>query len=235
MPSAQQPRRDEGPSPLLKIVSDGGGAFGLSDALFVRWWRGLPADDKDSFGRLDGDELLAKFVCAYDFLSSVEEENTSTLVRAYAIATGLHEESFETKQRAARAWEHPAARELLARLQGREFARSERRILRSVSALLEDTLEKALADENMGNRQKAIDSAVKFLNMGSEERKGAREIRSLQENEVLKKELVTQREEHKRQGERMPELTGDVAAGYVRSIIHAIGKDKVIEIIEHES
>ena len=227
-------RQDDEPSPLLKIVSDGGGAFGLSDALYVRWWKSLPEEDRATFARLGGDDLLGRFVCGYDLLSTLESENTQTVVNAFALATGLHPDHYETKARANRAWEHAATRELLDRLQSREFSRAERRVLRATSALVEDTIEKALQTDRLDDRKSAIGAALSFLRYGTEERKMRREIRALLENEQLKAALHQTKKELNAQGE-LTALTDDDARRYVLAIASKVGKEKVREIIEGDA
>jgi hypothetical protein len=221
-------------SPLLKIVSDGGGAFGLSDALYVRWWKSLPPDDRDTFANLGGDDLLGRFVCAYDFLSSVESENAQTLVNAFAIATGLRPENYETKERASRAWEHPAVRELLERLAAREFFRAERRVLRATSALVEETLEKARDAEYSTARKEAIAAAISFLNYGNEQRKANRDSRLSKENEQLKNALAETKKALTTHGE-LTAITREDAERYLRALRSTLGKDTILELIEGDA
>lgn len=207
---------------LIKIVSEGGGAWGLSDEAYLRWWRSLPEDDKQTFVTLGGDDVLGRFCCTYDYLTVSEGEAPLTLIRAWSIATGKSEDEHETKIRAQRAWENTAVRELLARLQSRETERAERRIERAATYLVEDTIQKAIKSESLEQRSKAINAAVRFLESIKDDRKDWRELRIKLENEALKKAITA-----KSTDDDDKPLTTEDAEGYVKALVGVLGVERM--------
>lgn len=210
--------------PLLRIVSDGGGAWGLSDAAYIRWWHeNLTEDDRRTFAELGADESLGRFVCAYDFLCADSGEQPGTLTRAWAVATGKDETDPQVRLTALRAWEHPAVRELLDRLLGRESSRAARRIERNTAALVEDTLVKALESESLDNRAKAITAAARYLNQVSADRQGNRDSRARLELEKLKSAITIAQTKP----EQKTELTDEEAIEYAKLLVGRLGPDRI--------
>lgn len=122
----------------------------LSEETFLKWWRSLPTDDQAEFtGVFGGDQLLARFVCAYHYLTLPRSQHQAghLIVLAYAIATGLDPNDDETRIRAAKAWRHDAVQSLLDRLRYRGARQAAERITLSVTKLLEDEITR-VADKN---------------------------------------------------------------------------------------
>ena len=213
--------------PLQRIVSDGGGLWGLSEEAYVMWWRRLPPADRETFQYLGGDDELGRFCAAYDLLSTGEGEHAHTLVRAWAIATGKSEDDHHTKLTALRAWENPAVRELLDRLASRETERAERRIARATSLVIEESLTKALDDEtSLDNRAKVVMAATRFLSMTATERNKGREIRALLENEALKKSITAKPQETDDE-----EITPEIARRYFKALVHVLGPEEIKSLV----
>lgn len=211
-------------APLVKIVSEGGGSWGLSDDAYIRWWRqNLTEDDRATFAALGADEMLGRFVCAYDFITIDQGENPSSLVKAWALATGRNEFEHETRVTAQRAWEHPAVREILDRLLSRDTARAARRIERNTAALIEDTIDQAMTDGSIDQRTKAILVAARFLTHVAVDKQSARQIRAKLENDALKQAITKAREEQPVKKDVSPEEAVD----YVKVLIGILGADRV--------
>ena len=160
-------------SPVIRIANEAGLRFGLNEDEFARWWQSVHPEDSESFLYHGGDELLARFVCCFDYFTG--QGKRGAIVAAYAVAIAADPNDREVQTRAEAAWEHAAVRDLLDRLNYRELRMATTRISRKYVAALEEQLDKA--DLPPDERLKVIDLAGKFVRQTQEQEEKQRSRR----------------------------------------------------------
>jgi hypothetical protein len=177
-------------------ISNTGVLWDLDDAVFLRWWRALPQIDRDEFSRMyEGDELLARFVCALHYMESAQNTalNPGVIVSAYAIAAHLRPSEPETRIRAAKAWRSDPVQVLWGRLHQRSAEQAKTRILNSVSYLLERAIADATESGDYKERALVASAAIKFAALieareaedrAATRRRGEHNLKTLTDKEI---------------------------------------------------
>ena len=177
-------------------ISSTGVLWDLEEAAFLRWWRALPSIDRDEFTRMyQGEELLARFVCALHHMETQQDTalEPGVIVSAYAIAARLNPSKPETRIRAAKAWRSDAVQTLWSRLHQRAAEQTKIRIMNSVGYLLEVAIQDAITGSDNKERALIAQAALKFATLVSvreaedraETRKrGASNLQSLEQKEL---------------------------------------------------
>jgi hypothetical protein len=158
----------------VQAASETGARWDLPQSVFDRWWAAVPPEDRDEFlGMHDGDYILARFVCAFEQLTTVQKLPSSggAIITAYAIAAHLEPNSNDTKIRAAKAWRHDAVQQLLDRLRYRGMRQTSARITSSVGFLIENMVARALDHDNASvlDQAAAVKAALAFTKIVAEE------------------------------------------------------------------
>jgi hypothetical protein len=153
-------------APALPISSTGV-LWDLDEGAFLRWWRALPQVDREEFtNNFDGDEILARFVCAIHYLSSVQRQSAtpSLIVTAYGIAARLSPNAPETRIRASKAWRADCVQMLLMRLHQRSAEQAKARILNSATHVIEVGLNDSLLGD-VKDKALMVQAAMKFVKL----------------------------------------------------------------------
>jgi hypothetical protein len=151
-----------------------GDTWELTDETFDKWWGMLAEDDRQEFSWLHhGDIILARFVCALDYLiiQKVQAEESHLIQLAYFIAAVRYEptltlETPDLRARSVRAWKHDAVQALIDRVRYRDSRNASNRIQGKLVTLLENMIEEAIqGGEGIGLKDKrfAADAAIRFL------------------------------------------------------------------------
>jgi hypothetical protein len=220
---AETPFQPEGQAPLAVIQSSAGERWDLPEAAFHRWWRALPEEDRMEFSVIyQGDETLARFVCALDYLTTMQARAHvgATMVEAYAIAANCEHDSEQARAGAMKAIKHDAVQALLDRLRYRSARQAAARITNRTTLLIEDMLAAAAQDDvPIKDKTLAAKAALSFMKMVSDE--------DIQERvERTRRGLVKARRELE-QGEAVDVLTDEQIALQLRIIQDQIGPDKM--------
>ena len=209
----------------------------LTEEQFRRWWEMLDQEDRDEFKWLyNGDQLLARFICALDLLvvARVQGGDHKALIQmAYYIAAkpfpsyavSLADGSLRIY--ATRAYNHPAVQTIIERTRLRnrlqERTRIETLMLEGVEQMLKDAIKRNENDEpiyDMKDRKFAMDAALRVV-------------------EITDNEQARQRGERTRKGmerARQAALEGDVESPQVlqatiKALVAKIGKEEVEKIM----
>lgn len=138
--------------------------------MFSRWWGMLAEDDRQEFCWLHGgDTILARFVCALDYLiiQKVQAEEANLIQLAYWIANKPWEPETpldhpSVRSRAVRAWKHDSVTSLMDRIRYRDSRNAANRIQNKLVGLMEGMLEQATAlPEMLPDRDGALVSTLK--------------------------------------------------------------------------
>jgi hypothetical protein len=153
-------------------ASSAGVRFGVDDHAFSRWWKSIPREDQQEFlGIHGGDELLARFVFAFDHLTTIKREpaSNSVIVLAYMQAARLHDDEIMRAQKlATRAWDHDAVQQLIYRLRDRSQQQAAARISNQAAYLIETLTSQALNEEFMlevKDKTEIAKTAIAFLKL----------------------------------------------------------------------
>jgi hypothetical protein len=151
--------------------SEAGARWDLPEESFLRWWRALPEEDRAEFvGVYGGDNILARFVCALDYLTVMQArpQTGATICEAFAIAAGLPTDSQAARQGALQAWEHDSVQALVDRLRYRSNRQAAARITNRTTAVIEAMLREAETG-NLKEKESAAKTALQFMRMVSDE------------------------------------------------------------------
>ncbi|MGH7749715.1 MAG: hypothetical protein ACREQ5_33860 [Candidatus Dormibacteria bacterium] len=154
---------------LLKSTEDG--RFGLTEEAFLRWWRALGEDDKAEFVQIyGGNEVLARFVCAYDYLTMMEARSTgtNTIRIAYSIALGVSPDDVRVMRGYPIVWKHDAVQSLLDRLHYRSAKQAAARITNKVTILIENMLVEVSSSDEIKEKNMAVRTALDFMRQVSD-------------------------------------------------------------------
>lgn len=198
----------------------------LDTAAFEAWWRALPIDDYDAFIYYGGDEVLMRFVCAFDELSRADGRATpSRIVQAYALAIGEPPAaSGEIVIRAGKAWEHPAVRELLDRVKMHDLISAKTRIARRYTALLERVLTRVeKEDTSMGDLATAASTVGSYLKIVQQDELDLRRLRAKQ---AAKVRAVIEQSAHQPDVPKEEELPA-----FLRMLSTQFGPEKLKELV----
>jgi hypothetical protein len=203
-----------------------GARWDLPAEAFARWWGALVEEDRDEFCyTYGGDIILARFVCAYDYLVSHEQAtpNGASIVLAYSIAAGIDPHVPEAKVRAAKAWKHDSVQGLLDRLRYRSIRQAGARITNRMTLLMEQTLDDAKS-ASLKDRAAVLNSALALMKIMSME-------------DISERAERTKRGFVKARGELSPgdetiDVTADQASLYIKALAAKFGGDVVKKALE---
>lgn len=157
----------------------------LEERAYSAWWNALDAEDRDEFFYIyQGDEILARFVCALDalLLQDPKADGERLIQLAYSIACAPYGQYAcpldhpDLPTRAKKAWEHDAVQTLLERTRWRETRRQYsalvNRVFKATTQLLQDA--EARDDEgkplhSIKNRKMALDAATSLVKITADE------------------------------------------------------------------
>ena len=153
--------------PLVVLQSETGIRFGLDPELFERWKRGIPQEDQEGFIFYGGDIGLARFVCAFDYLTNRKRTpHPQAVVQAYAAAFDLDPSSYTCRVRAYEAFDHAAVQFLLEQFATAGLRDARESAQPKYAKLLDKVLTEATADDvSLSGRIKALDAGTKFMKM----------------------------------------------------------------------
>lgn len=166
------------PSPELLALQDPrpdrAEAFSIAEEPFRNWWTALHAEDARDFRELGGDALLARFVFAYQYLTTQGAQSPLTAkTDAWAAAAGLSLHDAALPGQAETAWTHPAVAELLSRFFSRTKREIGARIEMRYAALIENmTFEAAKPDTPIKDQAIVAAEVIKYLKLRSNEDEG---------------------------------------------------------------
>lgn len=214
--------------------------YELPHEKFLRWWQMLDPQDRDEFRWLyQGDELLARFVCALDLLviARVQSGDQKSLIQlAYHIAAKTYPHRRRElsdprlREEALQSWNHAAVQSLLERVRSRsrirERTRIENKVIERLDEMLDDigktSAETGLPLYDMKERKFAVEVALKFMQLGDEDQARIRTERTRKGLEDARKAaLETDPEED---SPRVMEAT-------VKAIASKLGKDKIVQML----
>ncbi len=211
--------------------SNSGARFGLDQASFGRWWRALPPEDQAEFTSIyGGDEVLARFVCAFDYLTTMQHkpQSNTVIVYAYMLAARLPDDQLpEAQIRAAKAWAHDAVQFLIDRLRYRADRQAKSRITNAVTYLIESEISRVMNPEfthddpsvTTDQRVKVGQLALSFMKLVQREDVADRAERA-KRGAVL---AAAQLEAAKKADTE--EITADSARLYLRMIQNTLGEE----------
>lgn len=211
---------------------------------FVRWWNMLDPTDRDEFRWLyQGDELLARFVCALDLLliAKIQSGDHASLVQlAYHIASKpypkhrLELSDADLRIRATRAYNHEAVQSLLERVRARnryrERLRIENLMLKGAEEMIRDASER---DDNgnpkydMKDRKAAMDVGLRIMELTDADQARVQQERTRKGLERARKAAL--------EGDAHDVDDPRVIGATVRAIAAKIGRDKVLQLIAGEA
>jgi hypothetical protein len=204
------------------LVREAGARWNLPEDDFIRWWRCLPEEDRAEFvGVYGGDETLARFVCALDYLTVMQARPQSgqTIVEAYAIAVNTDVHSEAARSGATACWKHDAVQALIDRLRYRSARQAAARITNKATFVIESMLKDA-ENEDVQTKATAVRTALSFMKMVSDE--------DIQERaERTKRGFVAARKELSDGDVEVP--TPERAALYLKQLRELLGPDKFKE------
>ena len=153
-------------SNALVAPDETGIRFGIDVGLFEQWRRGIPEEDLEAFVYYRGDTGLAKFVCAFDYLTHRKRvPQVTAIVNAYAAAFNLDPSTFACRTRAFEAFEHPAVQYLLEQFASGGLRDARERAVPKFSKLLESVLDQGTRARNLSQKIRALDAGTRFLKM----------------------------------------------------------------------
>lgn len=179
-----------------------GDTWELSEETFMRWWSMLHEDDRQEFTYLyQGDIVLARFVCALDFLviQRVQAEEKDLIQLAYWIAASHFEPTLtqdhpDLRARSVRAWQHDAVSSLLDRVRYRAVRSHSNRVQTKLVKLIDLMLEEAMDPESkmkMVDRRHAAESAIRFVQQVDYEENRVRSERTKRGVENARKAMTS--------------------------------------------
>jgi hypothetical protein len=209
-------------------ISTADGRWGLPDEAFVRWWRCLPEEDRGEFISVyGGDNTLARFVCALDYLTIMQArpQSGATIVEAYAIAASVDAGSETARSGASRAWKSDAVQALLDRLRYRSNRQAAARITNKTTVLIEQMLAEAATPEvELKDKANAAKTALAFMRMVSDE--------DVQERvERTKRGFVKARAELSASQDEVEHITPDQALLHTKVMIENLGEEGFLETV----
>jgi hypothetical protein len=210
-------------SPFLST----GARWDLQPEIFARWWQCLPMEDREEFlGIHGGDNTLARFVCAFEYLTTSQgaAPSGSAIITAYAIAAKLEPDANDTKIRASKAWRHDAVQQLLDRLRYRGMRQASTRITNSVGFLIEKMVTRSLdpMQASVLDQAAAVKAALAFTKIVADEE-------ALERKERNKRGFVQLADGKK------PEIetpTPDKAALYLKVLQQQLGPAVFAKVLE---
>ncbi len=214
-------------SPALKVSRD----LELTDEAFGAWWEHLASEDRDEFQHIyQGDEYLARFVCALDYLvlQKVEGDRESLIVLAYWIAAkrfepDLQADSYTLRNRAVRAWQSDAVQALHDRVRYRSVEQGYVRLTSRLFKLGEEMADAAEGiDVPLKDKRYAADILVRIAQLVNTERAVIR-------SERTKRGLEKAREALSRSGQ--DDMTEREISVLVRMAASRLGTDKVLALM----
>jgi hypothetical protein len=220
--------------------SSSGARFGLDTAAFARWWNALPAEDQAEFTAIHGgDEVLARFVCAFDTLTTMQHkpQSNTVIVYAYMLAARIPDDELPQAQiRAAKAWQHDAVQFLLDRIRYRSARQATARITNAVTHLIEHEISRVMNPEYVGDdtenvtdqRAKVGALALSFLKIVQREDVAERAERSRRGAQLATAQLKAAQAEANEEA-----ITEDSARLYLRMIQHKLGDDVFQKTVRH--
>jgi hypothetical protein len=215
------------PLPTFASEESGSGVrFGVDTAAFARWWRAIPAEDQAEFtGIHGGDELLARFVFAFDYLTTMKRETSSgsVIVLAYMQAAKMYDDELAVAQvRAQKAWRHDSVVQLLDKLRYRSKRQASERIVNQAAYLIENLVAEALNPDFMH----PVKDKVAIVQL------------ALQFNKLVQTEDIADRSERNKRGAQLAakaleaakandneEITPDGGALYLRMLHDKLGPE----------
>jgi hypothetical protein len=203
-------------------ASKTGVLWDLTDEAFDRWWRLLPRDDAEEFiGVFGGDNILARFVCAYHHIKTFKPDAQpgAAIVTAYAVAAKLPFEAPETRVRASKAWRHDAVQALVARLESRSLQLANARILNATTNLIEVMIQQAHGAKASDQAQ-VVKAAMAFANYVQKEQLEERNLR-LKSGWAATKDRL----ENATEGGEIEQPSPEKAVLYLRMLRDQMGAD----------
>lgn len=214
----------------------------LPSEQFVRWWQMLAEEDRDEFTYLYlGDEILARFVCALDFLiiAKVQGGDQSSLIQlAYHIACKPYPQhrvnlgTTDLRVRATRAYAHDAVQNLLTRVTHRRYLTETIKLRNELTVealqILRDSAERdddGKPAVGFKERKYAMDVALHLLEIANDDEAKLRAERTRRGIENARKALANP--ESETDNPRVMEAT-------VKAIAAKLGKDKVLALMAGE-
>lgn len=211
----------------------------LPSEQFIKWWTLIDAEDRDEFQYLHlGDEILARFVCALDYLHIAKVQGgdeTSLIQLAYHIACKpypAHRVALGTadlRARATRAYAHDAVQNLLTRVRHRRYLIDTIKLRNELTAEAMQLLRDASQRDTDGNpmhsfkqRKDAASVAMDLLKIAAADEAVMRAERSRRGIENARRAMTNP--ENDSDNPRVMEAT-------IKAISAKLGKDKVLAIM----
>jgi hypothetical protein len=223
------------PPELTAIHPDTGFAFRLEDEAFRRWWAAtvLPEDANEFVHLYRGTIEEARFVCAMDYIISVQrgEWSTDNVVYAYFLAKNQPVDMKDTQARTNAHYlsNSDAVRYLLDRVRSRSRRVAEERIAARTTAKIEELFDRSLAlegKERLETERAALETSIKF--MGNQARE-----RGQESDRRAKKAIQAAVEESKNYDydtKRLPSLAE--AKLHLAMLIDGYGTEAIKELVE---
>ena len=200
-------------------------AFTIAEAPFRRWWESLAPEDARDFRDLGGDALHARFVFAYQYLTTQGAQSPLTAkTDAWAAAAGLSLHDATLPGESETAWTHPAVSELLTRF----FTRAKRevgaRIEMRYAALVENlTFEAAKPDTPIKDQVMVAGEVVKYLKLRSLEEENASKRRLKGRTPAGPRNVTHDHDDAPPRAEQLE--------GYMRMLSDKFGAEKLEEML----
>lgn len=161
--------------PEIVGVDSSGIRFGIDIGLFNQWRAAISDEDQEGFVYYGGDIRLAKFVCAFDYLTHHKRTPKNTAINnAYAAAYEMDPGTYTCRVRAAEAFDHPAVQYLLERFAEAELNTVKAKSTPAFSRLLARVLKDGEKAETLGDAVKALDAGTRFYSMMQREAQARR-------------------------------------------------------------
>ena len=156
-------------------VDETGIRFGIDQQLFETWRRGISDEDQEGFVYYGGDISLAKFVCAFDYLTHRRRApQPQAIVNAYAAAFDIDSSTYTCRVRAFEAFDHPAVQYLLEAFSNQSLRDAKESSVPKFGKLLDRVLDEGVSAETLEKKIKALDAGTRFLRMMQTENRDRR-------------------------------------------------------------
>lgn len=205
----------------------------LPDDAFEAWWSHLATEDRSEFVQIyRGDDILARFVCALDYLAlqKVHTNNPEDMFTlAYWIAAKRFEPELEleaqtTRNRAARAWKSDAVQSLYDRVKYRSVRQGSIRLQNKLFELGEKMADAALSIDDLKEQKQAADVLIKIAQLVDAQEQAVRAERT-------KKGLEKAREALSAAGKE--EYSPQVLEAIIKAAREQMGTEKLLALVEN--
>lgn len=214
--------------------------FQLNDDLFNQWWkRALYKDEAAEYvhsnlqGTLDG----ARFVCALDYLTGVENRSLTTdiIVDSYALAKNLpagSEKSAKTRIEAQAVYDDPATQYLIDCLRRRQTRVNADRIANMRVAKLEELYDRGNADRGWDSYQDKLATEKLFLSGSAQFIDNSTKERSMEaarRDKAVVQRAIRSNSDRSRDTDKLP--SPEEAKQFILMLRDAYGSEKFAELM----